>query len=896
MNSSDSYSDHLTGLQIPHSRQGIWARAGTVSGIQGWKLHISSIPIEAERLLATVLPFLRDRNLPFKVARDVSILEGLNSGMLGPTQVGKFLTIYPPHQSVREIVECLLVLTDGFSGPSVPTDLQLGSVLFSRYGGFAPVIVRDRLGRPHRCLQDSDGKLHDDEYRVPYRAPDGVSCPFTDLVLSRRREVPTSSTSTANHIFGPGYLLLDVLHTRPKGSVFLALDLRSQSSVGARVIKQGRKQCMSDRCGRDVRWRLRRELQTHRQLEGISAVPRTHEYFEVEGDGYLVLDYIESQTIESVVGNLLAGLRWSCLPAVKREIILRYLADLAAAVAAIHKRGYVHRDISPTNVQVARDGSIVLFDFEMAHLVDDPAPTAGLGTIGFTAPGQDHSAVPAYSDDVFSVACVIAFAITGIDPRRLLFADASLRHEQFLELTGGGEEICAVLLVLLRGLDFNRHSRASLDEIQKAIGNAQMQLRMNGRKAAIAPRCCSESFEPLLLRTAQGLCSPELNAAGELWTSLPIGDEDEDNLAPIELLPLRSTYRGVAGIVYGIARLFSMGFGSEELLRRAHNAIAWLQSDAPAADAGLPGLYIGEAGVALALYESCRTGLISNSPSIDSSIQSRLNGALDWCDLTHGAAGQGIAALLCNPAQARRCADFLIASQCEDGSWIVPEGLDGLSGKKLTGFAHGVAGIVLFLAEFASSFEDQVAQSAWRKGVEWLLRCSVRDESGITNWPYSDTQPEHWKWWCHGAPGIALTLLRLYEITGEADFLSTGIGALKVHPASISYGNLTQCHGISGLGEIYLEAYRITGDKQWLDRALSIARTISVMSKTTENGGFLWLAGHPGIPTADLCVGCAGVVHFLLRLVKGAELLSFPLLCGPGTPVGNVRENRRRDS
>lgn len=899
MTSSDSYSDHLCRSYIPHIRQGIWARAGEIPGTQGWKLHVSSIPFEAEQLLTSILPFLRDRQLAFKVARNESVLEGLNSGAMGPTQVGKFVTIYPPEELVREIAEHLLVLTDGFSGPLVPTDLQLGSVLFSRYGGFSPVIVRDRIGRPHRCLRDAEGRLYNDEYSVPHRFPSGISCPFANLGLAGTSESPASSVSPANRLFGPGYLLLDVLHSRPKGAVFLALDLRSQSSVGARVIKQGRKHCMSDRYGRDVRWRLRRELDTHRRLEGVSAVPRAREYFEVEGDGYLVLDYIESRTIESVVGNLLAGRRWSVLHAADRETILRHVADLATAVSAIHERGYVHRDISVTNVQVAGDSSIVLFDLEMAHEVGDSAPTVGLGTIGFIAPSQERLAAPAFSDDVFSVACVIAFAITGIDPRRLLFVDPPLRGKQFLELTGGADEIGALLPVLVRALDSDIRMRANLDEIRGAIDCALIQLRMerlNTRITPAPPRRRSESFEPLLLRAAQGLCDPVLSDAGELWTSLPIGEEDEDSVAPRELAPLRSAYRGVAGVVYLIARLFSMDLCSEQLEQRARGAIAWLKSEAPTADAGMPGLYIGEAGAALALHESHRAGLVENSPMAEDFIQLRLRGALDWYDLTHGAAGQGIAALVCDPSRARRYADFLVASQCADGSWIVPEGLDGLSGKKLSGFAHGVAGIVYFLAEFAFRFEDRAAHCAWLAGADWLLRCAVRDESGAINWPYSDMQPERWKWWCHGAPGIALTFLRLHEITGEPDFLSTAVNALKVHPASISYGNLTQCHGLSGLGEIYLEALRVTQDERWLDRAQEIAITISVLGRETENGGVTWLAGHPGVPTADLCVGSAGLVHFLLRLVRGTEQLGFPLLCGPSTPTGRVAANYKGSS
>jgi hypothetical protein len=40
----------------------------------------------------------------------------------------------------------------------------------------------------------------------------------------------------------------------------------------------------------------------------------------------------------------------------------------------------------------------------------------------------------------------------------------------------------------------------------------------------------------------------------------------------------------------------------------------------------------------------------------------------------------------------------------------LPAGVDGISGDTLTGFAHGVSGIVYFLAEYARSFSNTYAK------------------------------------------------------------------------------------------------------------------------------------------------------------------------------------------
>lgn len=284
------------------------------------------------------------------------------------------------------------------------------------------------------------------------------------------------------------------------------------------------------------------------------------------------------------------------------------------------------------------------------------------------------------------------------------------------------------------------------------------------------------------------------------------------------------------------------------------------------------------------MQEAVRAGLIEPTEAIRRSIWSRLDGPLDWPDVMHGAAGQGIAALETWPDRAAACAEYLIRTQHADGSWSIPGGFGSLSGQKLTGFAHGVAGIVYFLAEFAHSATDRHAETAWRNGVRWLEGQAVANGAGLIEWPYSNKINERWRWWCHGAPGIALAYLRLHEITREAAFLDVATKALAIHPARIRYGNLSYCHGLTGLGEIYLEAYRITRDASWLSRAYDVLETIMLLARKSEDRGVTWAVEDPKISTGDLGVGCSGVVHFLLRLHEGVDKVGLPLAPDPPQP------------
>ena len=94
-----SYSEVLKEFGLAPTLLGIWATIGKAVQVQGWKLHISSIPTEAVTLLSRVVPFLCQRGVSFKVAKDEWALSQLNEGELGATQVGKFMTVYPRSDS-----------------------------------------------------------------------------------------------------------------------------------------------------------------------------------------------------------------------------------------------------------------------------------------------------------------------------------------------------------------------------------------------------------------------------------------------------------------------------------------------------------------------------------------------------------------------------------------------------------------------------------------------------------------------------------------------------------------------------------------------------------------------------------------------------------------------------
>lgn len=101
------------------------------------------------------------------------------------------------------------------------------------------------------------------------------------------------------------------------------------------------------------------------------------------------------------------------------EPVVRGLGSaLAAALAALHRTGLVHRDVKPSNVLITAQGPR-LIDFGLAQAPGSPRLTeaGGLaGTPAYMSPEQTRGGPPGPEGDVFALAAVLVFASTGHGP------------------------------------------------------------------------------------------------------------------------------------------------------------------------------------------------------------------------------------------------------------------------------------------------------------------------------------------------------------------------------------------------------------------------------------------------------------------------------------------------
>lgn len=96
--------------------------------------------------------------------------------------------------------------------------------------------------------------------------------------------------------------------------------------------------------------------------------------------------------------------------------VLESLAGVADAVAYLHERGVVHRDVKPENILVDDKGHARLLDFDLAARVGDKADAALAGTIAYISPEIVQGGVPAFANDLYSLGALLYQALTGQVP------------------------------------------------------------------------------------------------------------------------------------------------------------------------------------------------------------------------------------------------------------------------------------------------------------------------------------------------------------------------------------------------------------------------------------------------------------------------------------------------
>ncbi|HEU0001072.1 MAG TPA: tetratricopeptide repeat protein [Ktedonobacteraceae bacterium] len=142
-------------------------------------------------------------------------------------------------------------------------------------------------------------------------------------------------------------------------------------------------------------------------------LPRIYEHFAENDRSYLVMDFIDGQTLEEYLTKIGGG----PLPL---DQVMKWAVQLCDVLSYLHSHQppIVFRDLKPANVMIDDSGHIYLIDFGIARIFKPGKQhdTVALGSPGYAAPEQYGKAQSTPRSDIYSLGALLHYLLTGADP------------------------------------------------------------------------------------------------------------------------------------------------------------------------------------------------------------------------------------------------------------------------------------------------------------------------------------------------------------------------------------------------------------------------------------------------------------------------------------------------
>ncbi len=330
-------------------------------------------------------------------------------------------------------------------------------------------------------------------YNCFQEKPEGEGpCPYCGFDLKENEEqYPVALKAGA--MLKQRYLIGRVLGQGGFGITYLAWDLKLNARV---AVKEYMPNDICTRMGNAVsvameskeeeftygRERFQEEARTLAKFMGQPGIAGVTDYFDENGTSYFVMDYIEGISFKTYIAN--AG------GTVSVQEALDVMIPVLRALTAVHAEGFIHRDVTPDNIYITKDGNVKLLDFGSARysLGDKSKSLDVILKVGY-APKEQYirrGRQGPYTD-VYSCAACFYAAITGYLPPESL---DRLEKDELVPPSQAGVEIPLYLeRAILKGLAVQPEDRfQTAGEFLDALESQMVVELSQGEEAAGQPQ------------------------------------------------------------------------------------------------------------------------------------------------------------------------------------------------------------------------------------------------------------------------------------------------------------------------------------------------------------------------------------------------------------------------
>lgn len=215
------------------------------------------------------------------------------------------------------------------------------------------------------------------------------------------------------------YSVEGVLGRGGMGVVFKAVNSQIGRYVAIKMITGGGDETLIER------FKSEAKMMGALQFPNIVTV---YDYGEQDGNPYLVMQYLEGQSLEAMLRK---GISLTLSES------LGIVIDVCHGLDYAHQRGVIHRDIKPGNIIVLQDGindgMAVIVDFGIARIMGDTGVTKAsqiIGSIHYMSAEQLQAEALDNRTDIYSIGVVLFQLLTGELP-----FDANETRATFLKIT-----------------------------------------------------------------------------------------------------------------------------------------------------------------------------------------------------------------------------------------------------------------------------------------------------------------------------------------------------------------------------------------------------------------------------------------------------------------------------